>query len=822
MNNHLAKLLILFMVITALPVSAQFRRERKTANKEYELKAFNLAIDSYKKALARRPADLESLSRIADSYRMLNQMQTAHNFYQQAVRDKKVDGQTMLQHAHVLKALSRYDEAKQWYLLYARDHDVVIGNHYAQSADFAKSQAGVDAGFTVQSIEANSPVSDFGASVPSPQQLVFNSARTAAGEAFEGQATNRPYVASVNPGGNLQTAYPLETGYNEPTGNVGPVSYTPDGRQVVFTRNNFVAGTRMIPDAGITMTLMTADVNDQGDWLNPRPLPFNGTDYNTGFGTFSPDGNTIYFTSNRPGGFGGYDVYRVNRSGSTWESVPENIGAVVNSIGHELTPYHDGQSLFFSSDYHHGMGAFDVFRAELAGGRPTTLFHMGAGINSDRDDLGFVYDPSTAGGYVTSNRIGGKGMEDVYRVGRAADNKVLVVQSATDGSYLANVAVDFSDCGGQVYATDASGRYVLEPIEGLACNISISTPGYQPVTLPVQNMQVGNDNTIRVTLQPVGAIANPSMSPGTITSGGAATPPGSYRGVVTNAETGYAISMANVKVTQRATGASANILTDVDGAYFLQLTPNTIYDVEIMASGFEPVRFPISNANPSDPNILGNTSLLPGQGNGGVLTTAPPSGNTGATPGYTTPPATSAPPASNNSGGSGFSVQLASLRDRPDLSKYANVTDLGRVYDVDAGSSYKVRLGVFPTRAQAVAAANSAKASGYDGAFVVADSGPASPNASATAPPTATQSATTGGRYKVQLGAYGQPQNFNRTKASGLGNLETLNRGNLTLFMIGGLNSMSEAQDVQSRARSMGYDGAFILEDKNGELTKVR
>ena len=411
MKHYISTLFLLVLMAATLPVSAQFRRERKTANKEYELKAFNLAIESYKKALARRPADLESLSRIADSYRMLNQMQTAHTYYQEAVRDKKVEGSTVLEHAHVLKALGRYDEAKQWYLLYARDYDVVAGNHFAQSADFAKSQAGQDAGYTVQSISTNSPVSDYGASMPSPQQLVFNSARTAAGDGFEGQATNRPYVAAVGPDGNLQQAFALQTGYDDANGNVGPVSYTADGRQVIFTRNNFTAGTRMIPEAGIIMSLMIADVNDQGNWLNPRPLPFNGTDYNSGFGTFSPDGNMIYFASNRPGGFGGYDIYRVRRQGAAWESVPENVGAVINSVGHELTPYYDGTSLFFSSDYHHGLGAYDVFRAEMDGGRPTTLYHMGVGINSDRDDLGFVYDPITATGYVTSNRIGGSGME---------------------------------------------------------------------------------------------------------------------------------------------------------------------------------------------------------------------------------------------------------------------------------------------------------------------------------------------------------------------------------------------------------------------------
>ncbi|MEM9526454.1 MAG: hypothetical protein AAGA31_07585, partial [Bacteroidota bacterium] len=158
MKNLLSFSLVLLLLAVATPVQAQFRSEMRTANKEYELQAYNLAIESYRRALARRPTDVEALSRIADSYRMLNQMQTAHTYYQQAVRERKVEPKTILEHAHVLKALSRYEEAKQWYLLYARDHDQVVGNHFAQSCDFAMAQANVDAGFTVQAASINSPV----------------------------------------------------------------------------------------------------------------------------------------------------------------------------------------------------------------------------------------------------------------------------------------------------------------------------------------------------------------------------------------------------------------------------------------------------------------------------------------------------------------------------------------------------------------------------------------------------------------------------------------------------------------------------------------
>jgi len=791
MKNLIQFCFVLLLLAVALPVQAQFRSEMRTANKEYELKAFNLAVESYKRALARRPSDVEALSRIADSYRMLNQMQTSHGYYQQAVLEKRVKPNTILEHAHVLKSLGRYQEAKQWYLLYARDHDSVVGNHFAQSCDFAIAQANADGGFTVQAISANSPVSDFGPGLVTPTELVFNSARTAAGS-FDGQARNKPYVAAIGPDGSLQQAFELRTGYTDAAGNVGPVSYSPDGRQVIFTRNNFTAGTRMIPEAGISMNLMIADLNAEQQWVNVRPLPFNGTEISSGYGTFSADGNSIYFASNRPEGYGGYDIYRVNRQGQSWEAVPENLGTVVNSVGDEITPFFDGASLFFSSNWHHGLGSYDVFRAEVVNGRPSTLYHMGSGINSDRDDIGFTYDPITSSGYVVSNRIGGSGQEDIYRVGRANVNKVLVVNSAQDGSVIPNAAIDFTSCGGQVYATDAGGRYVLQPTDGLNCDIVIGANGYQAVRVPLQSLQPDGQNIVRVSLNPAASVGGggigggPGGGPGNIPAGGGPTPPGSYRGYVTDAQTGYGIPGANVQVTQRSTGQTANLNTSSSGTYLMELAPYNTYDVMITAYGYETVKFPVTNNDGSDPNVLGNMTLLPdGKNTGGGTSGGSSGGSSGGTT-YTQV--------------QGYSVQLASLGKAPDLSKFDNVSNLGRVYDVNDGNSYKVRLGVF--------------ASG--GSTYVP---PSNPTNITTQPRSNSNSSF--GRYKVQLGAFGQPQNFDRGKAQQLGTLETTARGNLTLFMIGNLNSLQEARNVQSRAQASGYSGAFVLESVNGVLTKV-
>ena len=268
--------------------------------------------------------------------------------------------------------MGRYEDALPVFLLYAREGDAEVGNQYARSCDFAVQQRSEDAGYTVATLGINSSGADFGANVPLSGQFVFNSARLA--EDFDGIATNRPYVARIGGGGELSSPVPVVFNYQVAAGaSIGPVSYSPDGRTVVFSRNNFTAGTRMVPEAGITLSLLIADVNEAGEWTNVRPLPVNGNDFNTGFGTFGTDASTIYFASDRPGGEGGYDLYRLTDNGNNWTSAPENLGTRVNTRGDEITPYFDGNSLYFSSDYHQGMGGFDVFRSDMAAALPVVF-----------------------------------------------------------------------------------------------------------------------------------------------------------------------------------------------------------------------------------------------------------------------------------------------------------------------------------------------------------------------------------------------------------------------------------------------------------------
>ena len=144
-------------------------------------------------------------------------------------------------------------------------------------------------------------------------------------------------------------------------------------------------------------------------------MSFNNKEYNVGHGALTPDGRTLYFVSDMPGGEGESDIYYSTRNGDgTWSS-PTNAGQNINTEGKEMFPfYHDKGMLFFASDGHAGIGGLDVFMATVSGTTFGTSKNLGSTLNSSMDDFAFILDKEMKTGYVSSNRDGGKGNDDIY------------------------------------------------------------------------------------------------------------------------------------------------------------------------------------------------------------------------------------------------------------------------------------------------------------------------------------------------------------------------------------------------------------------------
>jgi len=174
--------------------------------------------------------------------------------------------------------------------------------------------------------------------------------------------------------------------------------------------------------------IFLATLDEDGILRNETPFSYNSIGYANAYPAFSNNGNALYFSSNMPGGFGGFDLYVSYNENGRW-SEPINLGANINTQGNEITPYVDANTLYFSSDYIMGMGGMDIFKSEEIDGLFAKASNMGKGINSPEDDIFPSYLPAEDIMYLSSNRLGGKGKHDIY-----------IAYGVNTNNYLSNIA----------------------------------------------------------------------------------------------------------------------------------------------------------------------------------------------------------------------------------------------------------------------------------------------------------------------------------------------------------------------------------------------
>lgn len=801
-----------FLLTAILPAEAQLGR----ANKDYELGAFNLAVRSYLELLEKRPANYEAMMKLADSYRYLNQMEEARSWFEKVIREHRLEGEQMFQYAQVLKALGSYEKAEQWFLAYARANkdDQERGNHFAQSCRFARNQIGQSSSYLVSNEFINSNASDFAPTFYG-DQVVFSSARNnrqQPGASWTGRSNNQLYMARLGGNGFLEAEVPLQSRMRENFVNLGPLTYGPELREVVYTKNNFIDGTRHMPTGGLELSMAMSPINQNGEWTEEIPFPYNGSGFSTGWPNISPDGNTLYFASDRPDGFGGFDIYVSYRMGNTW-SAPENLGPVVNSPGDEISPFHDGDYLYFSSNYHQGMGGYDIFRAEQANGRYARIFHLGNLINSSRDDYGFIYDGFRNLGYMVSNRPGGRGHEDIYKVFKSADNIVLKVRNASDGTPIPYATIDFINCGEGLFKADSRGQYSFQAVEGLDCEIVVRADGYSDAVFRVSTLGLRQNREHDIMLAKQGE---------------------QYGGQVLNYQSRMPVAGVQVTATNLATNTSMEAQTDANGEYALALSPNSAYSVRYSRPGFRDINRNINTNEGNDRSILGVISILP--------TDSAPAAP--MQPGIDTRPGTQAEgPEDALPTTSGFSVQVAALS-KPGLDQFSELTSIGQVYSKVENGVYKIRVGVFSTRAQADQALKSIKTEGYKEAFIVTEQGtgqsirPKGYDAPGTGftprgntppqsynqnpPARAAEARPATGDYMIQLAAYQDIRWFDPATVRGLGEIRQSRRDDgLTVMYLSGYTTMEQAIRAWQQVKSNGYNTAYVVRDTNGSLEKV-
>lgn len=190
--------------------------------------------------------------------------------------------------------------------------------------------------------------------------------------------------------------------------NEGEASFCNNGRTVYYTlcANNKKKANRCL--------IYTSNF-DGNNWSDPKEVNINNDsvfDYIHPY--ITPDGSTLYFTSNLEGGCGDLDVWYAKGQGSEF-GVPVNMGTEVNTPFKEAFPFlRNDTTFYFSSTGHSGLGGYDIFKSTFENSTWTNVENVGFPINSNADDFGIVYLPNQDKGMFSSNRPGGRGGDEIW------------------------------------------------------------------------------------------------------------------------------------------------------------------------------------------------------------------------------------------------------------------------------------------------------------------------------------------------------------------------------------------------------------------------
>lgn len=393
----------------------------KKGDKYYALGEYYDAATQYKKAYSATSAkDRDDRGKralkMAECYRRINYTQKAVAAYNNAIRYKQTDSLTFLYLGQQLMKTGNYKEAAK---AFQRMLDSVpqcqqaqIGLKSATSAPKWKEQGSQ---YTVKKENFfNSRRADYSPMLAGDNndQLFFTSTRNQAqGDELSGitGTKNGDIFVSVKDEKGKWTKPEavqgeLNTEYDE-----GACAFTPDSKTMYLTQ------CLADPSYPRFATICKSNRADASWSKGTTESLTKDTLSSYAHPAVSPDGEWLYFTSDMPGGMGGYDIWRVRIGGKSMGGV-ENVGTPINSEGDEMFPtFRPNGDLYFSSDGHPGMGGLDIFIAKPDSlGNGWTLEHPGYPLNSQGDDFGMTFEGLHNRGFFSSNRGDAKGWDHIY------------------------------------------------------------------------------------------------------------------------------------------------------------------------------------------------------------------------------------------------------------------------------------------------------------------------------------------------------------------------------------------------------------------------
>ena len=472
------KIILISIIISSLTFKGFAQKDaEKVADKKYEQYAYIDAIKTYERIAKKGYKSEEMFKKLGNSYYFNAELELAGKWYDELFSmTQDVEPEYFYRYSHTLKVTGHYAKADEMLLKFSEksgaDSRAKLFNTNRNYLSEIKANSGR---YKIEDAGINTKYSEYGGAYYG-NKLIFTSARDT-GFLFQrkhkwsNQYFTKLYATEMVTDTTLGTPVKFANKIRIPFHEATPI-FTKDGQTMYFTQNNYLKGKKGENAKKITFfKIYKAKLIDK-EWSNVEELPFDSDNYRVGHPALSPDEKTLYFASDMPGTKGQSDIFKCTIDEEGNYGIPENLGSKINTEGRESFPFiSEENELYFASDGHPGLGGLDIFVVEIAkDGSYKKIKNIGEPANSSDDDFGFLINSETRRGFLTSNREGGKGSDDIYQFLETKSlrcNQELygIVTDLESGNILSNAKVSLFDDKFKLlttYLSDINGHYNFE------------------------------------------------------------------------------------------------------------------------------------------------------------------------------------------------------------------------------------------------------------------------------------------------------------------------------------------------------------------------
>ena len=476
----------------------------------FSLEEYSKAAELYKKAYQKtknRAVKAEIIFKQAECYRMSGNVKRAESYYKRAIKAKYPDVTVYLRYADVLRMQGDLDEAVPQYTKYIQLNPTdVRGEMGLKSCNFALKWKDLPTRYKVELMPVvNSRYSDYSASFGNGEytEMYFSSSRKdGLSDKIDdrtGEHFSDVWFTRINKKGAWSRPIVMPEPLNS-EGNEGSVFVNKRGTVMYLTQCKVEKKKAL--GCGIYVSKRKGKLWGATQMLQVK-LDSNTT---IGHPALSDDETVLIFSSDLAGGYGGKDLWMsVKEKRNRW-SEPVNLGPLVNTPGDEMFPFlADEGVIYFASNGHVGMGGFDIYKtSEDENGAYILPVNLKSPVNSSFDDFGMIVETGGERGYLTSNRTGGKGGDDIYQFELPAlvlNLKGIVTDSKT-GAIMTGVKVQLiaNDGTSNEVETDNTGKYEFKLMPLTSYEIVVNTEGYLKKSVNETTVGVELNKTFMVDL----------------------------------------------------------------------------------------------------------------------------------------------------------------------------------------------------------------------------------------------------------------------------------------------------------------------------------